>query len=194
MEYNDYLWRKEQEDKAKSLKNRRMSNRQLTSSILWLLDHDWSLLIHPRLWLVLTDFDTSYDTVGRCTKESVIRFDEISVKSSEDEELDCNITVWDYLKEKLASLTASNYNHLYLVKDNRMIIINCGSMEVIFVGSNCNHYKGFNIRVSETGIGVIGKPYLVENKTLRVKQGIRMISKDDLKKILLKSVVKRESF
>ena len=186
-------WEVQQERFKRNREARLTSNKNLTRVVLWLFEHDWDLLVTKNLYM-LFHWGNESVTIKLDNNIHVRDYIERGFKyefKNPDKE-----TLWEFLRENLLNHYMENFNYLYFVKEDRMVIINCGNMTAQFVDNNSMVYKlyqGNNVCISEVGrLSVTGKPIVVQSKRLKVKDSIKTISKNDLMGIHLKDVWRKE--
>lgn len=190
-EYWDYRERREREGREENSRKRFQGYRSLTKAVLWLLEHDWKLLLSKNLYMIfcrgLELFEMKLD--------GDIHVSHMISESYED----CpDISLWQFLYGLITSgLFMQNYNFLYFVKEDRMIVINPGNSSVKFIDNSkalIKVYEGWKLSLSDVNrLTVIGSPKISERKSLKVKSGIHMISKPDMMNIRLRDVWIKET-
>lgn len=190
-EYWDYRERRERERREENSRKRFQSYRSLTRAVLWLFEHDWSLLLSKNLYMIFCRgpewFEMKLD--GNIHVSHMIG----------ESYRDCpDISLWQFLYGLIDSgLFMQNYNFLYFVKGDRMIVINPGNSSVKFIDNSkalIKVYEGWKLSLSDVNrLTVTGSPKVSERKSLKVKSGIHSISKSDMMNIRLRDVWIKET-
>lgn len=195
-DYWDYINKREQEEREEWVRKRRTGRRNLTLAVIWLLDHDWKLLLSKNLYLIFFRSPDSYTFkldghmhVSHCIRQKGLKPDLYQ---------DCqDVTLWQFLLYLVnEGLCLENMNYLHFVKDDKLVVLNAGNSTAQFVNnakSLIKLYEGWEVTLKEDRISVTGNPVGIKSKRLKVKDGVKYLTKEDMMNIPLKSVWIKES-
>lgn len=167
---------------------RRIGTKNLTQAMIWLLNHDWSLLVNKNMYMIF-DIDRETWSLKLDVPVHICHYKRGALLEPW-EFMDCEEgSVWDLIYRLSEKSSMHNLNYMHFVKDNKMIIINCGNNSIRFIGNNIvKLYDGDQIRIAENGIFVTSRPEDIKACLIRIKPNAKVLTKEKLQRVPLSKV------